>query len=55
MKKIIAFLILFMGFSGCSQSREQILNDLSELLKSQGNPSELFYVASEGFLIENQQ
>lgn len=55
MEKIRAFLILFMGFSRCSQPREQILNDLSELPKPQGNPSELFYVESEGFLIENQQ
>jgi hypothetical protein len=32
------------------------LNELSELLKSQGNPSELFYVESEGFLdIHNHQ
>ncbi len=50
MKKITIILALLISFSAFSQSREQILNALSELLKSQGNSSELFYIESEGFL-----
>lgn len=54
MKKIVTLLILFIGFTTFSQSREQILDELSELLKSQGSPSELFYVESEEFLDINE-
>jgi hypothetical protein len=50
MKNLVLILVLFVGFSAFSQSRQQILNELRELLKSQGSPSELFYVESEGFL-----
>ena len=50
MRKYISLLVLFISLSSFSQSRDQILNELSELLESQGNPSELFYVESEGFL-----
>lgn len=50
MKRLFTLLIIVSGLSTYSQSREQILIELSELLESQGNPSELFYVESEGFL-----
>ena len=57
MKKLKYISVLFLSFGTLfSQSRDQVLNELSELLKSQGNPSELFYVESEGFLdIHNHQ
>ncbi|MGB5382577.1 MAG: hypothetical protein WBN19_01905 [Lutimonas sp.] len=57
MKKFKYISVLLLSFGTLfSQSRDQILNELSELLKSQGNPSELFYVESEGFLdIHNHQ
>ena len=55
-KHITVLLILLSFGTLFSQSRDQILNELSELLKLQGNPSELFYVESEGFLdIHNHQ
>jgi len=57
MKKFKYISVLLLSFGTLfSQSRNQILDELSELLKSQGNPSELFYVESEGFLdIHNHQ